>query len=78
MRNLTKYLAVFISVAMTVISGWVGVTSWVISDKVDKYGYYNVVNISFWVMVTSIVVGIVAIWTLRVKKEQDDKDEDRK
>lgn len=78
MKNLTKYLAVFISVVMTVISGWVGVTSWVISDKVDKYGYYNVVNISFWVMVTSIVVAIVAIWTLRVKKEQDDKDEDRK
>lgn len=78
MKNLTKYLAVFIGVAMTAISTWVGITSWVISDKVDKYGYYNVIEITFWTTIALIVVGIVAIWTLRVKKEQDDKDEDRK
>lgn len=78
MKNLTKYLAVFISVAMTAISGWVAITSWVISDKVDKYGYYNVIQITFWVTIALLVVGLVAIWTLKVKKEQDDKDENGK
>lgn len=74
MKNLSKFLAVLIGVSMTMISTWVGITSWVISDKVDKYGYYNVVSISFWVMVGFIIVAIVAIWTLKNKKEEDDEN----